>query len=117
MKKTTWAIISLSVLVVALSIVLVLVIIQKKTETIVTTEPDHFRTIKVFSEPWQPSRPFSIASDYTKTKIYYYGKYTVPYRTPELDKEVDFFGERTLSVPYKWYMLKRPYQTKEEKKQ
>ena len=116
MKKTTWAIIGLSICVVALSIALVIVITQKKTETIVTTEPDHFRTIKAFTEPWQPSRPFSIASDYTKTKIYYYGKYTVPYRTPGLDREVDFLGEKVPGIPYKVYMLKRPYQTKKEKK-
>jgi len=107
---------------VALSIALVVVITQKKTETIITIEPDHFRTIKAFSEPWQQGYPFSISSDYTKTKVYYYSAYTAsdnfkyPKHFQELDKKVDFLGERVLCIPYKAYMQKRPYQTKKDKK-
>ena len=109
MKKTTWAIIGLSFCVVALSIALVVVITQKKTEPIIA------------AEPWQPSRSFSIRSDYTKTKSYYYGYYDMLHSTTELDKKVDFLGERVSVIPYRVYMLKRPYQkrwyeTKEEKK-
>ena len=116
MKKTTWAIIGLSFCVVALSIALVVVITQKKTEIIIATEPDHFRTIKIFSEPWQQSYSFSIGSDYTKTKSYYYGYYGVLHSTPELDRKVDFFGESVPDIPHKVYMLKRPYQTKKDRK-
>ena len=123
MKKTTWAIIGLSVCVVALSIALVVVITQKKTETIIATEPDHFmyearNIMRVMypPRPWQPSSSFSIRSDYTKTKWYYYGYYGMPSRTPELEKKVDFFGERVPGIPHKVYMLKKPYQTKKEKK-
>ena len=113
MKKTTWVIISLSVCVVALSIALVVVITQKKTETTISTELYDFTFMKLAPKPWQTSSSFSIWSDYTKTKSYYFN---APYRTPELDREVDFLGEKVPGIPHKVYMLKRPYQTKEEKK-
>jgi hypothetical protein len=121
MKKTTWVIIGLSVCVVALSIALVVVITQKKRETIIATEPDLFVyepdnviNVEVVSKPWL--RTFSIASDYTKTKSYYYGYYDVPIKTPGLDREVDFLGEKIPGMPHKVYLLKRWYETKEEKK-
>jgi hypothetical protein len=129
MKKTTWVIIGLSVLVVALSIALVIVITHKKTEPITSTEadfsyePSNIINVMVAPKPWL--RAFSISSDYTKSKIYFFGKYTVPYITPEPEKEVDFLGELVPGVlykmessypPYKIYMAKKPYQTQEEKK-
>ena len=130
MKKTTWVIIGLSVCVVALSIALVVVLTQKKTETTILTEPDllpyepnNVINVEVVPKPWL--RAFSISSDYTKIKSYYYGYYDVPIKTPRLDKEVDFLGEKVPGVlykvesvypPYQIYMVKKPYQTKEKKK-
>jgi hypothetical protein len=128
MKKTTWVIIGLSICVVALSIALVLVITHKKTESIISTEadfsyePSNIINVMVDPKPWLQT--FSMASDYTKTKTYYYGyygSYSELYSTSELDKKGDFLGERVPGIPYKVYTVKRPYQkrwheTKEEKK-
>ena len=123
MKKTTWVIIGLSVCVVVLSIALIVVITHKKTEPIISTELYDFPHRSFAPKPWLQT--FSISSDYAKTKIYFFGKYTVPYITPEHDKEVDFLGEKVPGIlykvysvypPYQIHMVKRPYQTKEEKK-
>jgi hypothetical protein len=81
MKKTTLAIIGLSVCVVALTIALVVIIIQKKTETIIATDPDLFMYepnnimhMMFVPKSWQKNNLFSISSDYTKTKSYYYNE-------------------------------------------
>ena len=119
MKKTTWVIIGLSVCVVALSIALVVVITQTKTTAILTDEPDNIIRVMYAPKLWQPNRPFSIASDYTKTKIYYYGYYGakgVLYSIPEseLDKTGDFLGKSLPGIPYKVYFTKRPFQKREQ---
>ncbi len=117
MKKTTWVIIGLSVCVVALSIALVVVITQKKIEPAFSTELYDFSHMKIVPKPWL-ERSFSISRINAKMTGYYNDVF---YRTPGLDEKVDFLAERTLLVPYKWYMLKRPIQqrwneTEEEKK-
>ena len=121
MKKTTWVIIGLSVLVVALSIALVIVITQKKTETIVTTELYDFPHRSFAPKSWQPSSSFSLRLDYTKTKSYYYGYYgtdgkvyTIP--ESELDNRGDFLGTSLPNLQGKISIVKRPDQTKEKKK-
>jgi hypothetical protein len=117
MKKTTWAIIGLSFCVVALSIALVIVITQKKTEPTFSAELYDFSHMKIVPKPWL-ERSFSISPINAKMTGYYN---EVFYRTPGLDEKVDFLAEREISVPYKVYMLKRSlqkrwYATKEEKK-
>ena len=122
MKKTTWVIIGLSVLVVALSIALVLVITQKKTETIIATELYDFSHRSFAPRIWQPSSSFSLRSDYTKTKTfyYYYGTNSKVYSISEseLDKRGDFLGTSLQGNPRGMgiSIAKRPYQTKEKKK-
>ena len=54
MKKTTWAIIGLSVCVVVLASALGVVLLQKKTETIILSEPDTYTiSFRPFKNPWQ----------------------------------------------------------------
>ena len=84
MKKTTWAIIGLSVCVVALSIALVIVITQKKTETAFSTDLYDFSNMKIIPKPWL-SGSFSISSNNAKITSYYN---EVFYKTPGLDKKV-----------------------------
>ena len=50
MKKTTWVIIGLSICVVVLSTALGVVLLQKKTETIIVREPDPYTSS---IKPWQ----------------------------------------------------------------
>ena len=121
MKKTSWAIIGLSVCVVVLSIALAVVITQKKTETTISTELYDFSPMKFTPKPWLPSSSFSIRSDYTKTKSYYYGYYGASgmlYSIPEseLDKRGDFLGKSIPGLQGKVLFVNKPYQTKEKKK-
>ena len=52
MKKTTWVIIGLSICVVVLSTVLGVVLLQKKTETIIVREFNPDTSNALFNKPW-----------------------------------------------------------------
>ncbi|MFC2167079.1 hypothetical protein ACFLQZ_03860 [Acidobacteriota bacterium] len=64
MKRTTWVIISLSLCVVVLASALGIVLLQKKTETIIIREPNAYTSHYLNIKPWQnfslAPRPISI---------------------------------------------------------
>jgi len=81
MKKTTWAIIGLSICVVVLASALGIVLLQNKTETIIVREPDAYTSSYSNIKPWQKyslfSRPFNIyerkgLAVYQNSKVYTY---------------------------------------------
>jgi len=63
-KKTTWVIIGLSLCVVVLASALGIVLLQKKTETIIIREPDAYTSRYSIIKPWEnfslAPRPISI---------------------------------------------------------
>ncbi len=61
MKKTTWAIIGLSICVVVLATALGVVLFQQKTETIIVREPDFDSSSKISSELQQIIESFYIS--------------------------------------------------------
>ncbi|MCJ7579213.1 MAG: hypothetical protein MUP98_01615 [Candidatus Aminicenantes bacterium] len=76
MKKTTWAIIGLSICVVVLSTALGIVLLQQKTDTIIVRGPDLLTSSKIFKVPWQET--FSLAHRPLK-EIYNNGPYIFYY--------------------------------------
>lgn len=120
MKKTTWVIIGLSFCVVALSIALAVVITMKKTEPAFSTELYDFSNVRFAPKPWLPGYSFSIKSNYTKTKSYYYGSNGFLYPRSEFDKRGDFLGKSIPGLQGVIAFTERPIQkrrdqTKEEK--
>ena len=74
MKKTTWVIIGLSLCVVVLSTALGIVLLQKKTETIIVREPDAYTSSYSDIKPWQFSlSPFrsNIYARYFNAEAYF----------------------------------------------
>jgi len=88
MKKTTWVIIGLSICVVVLSTALGVVLLQKKTETIIVREPDLYTSSNIFSEPWQKRNSFSLAP-FPRNSILYYN--TLDYNRGSLQKGVTLY--------------------------
>ncbi len=72
MKKTTWAIIGLSICFMVLATILGIVLLQQKTDTLIVREPDHDSSSEISSELQQIIESFYISPLHSDNNDYNY---------------------------------------------